>query len=192
MIFLKSLLFIVWNVAVGVMLVELVRWLLFNKKSRFVFGVHIPLTPGFLIQKRDWLFNKVRAILHDYLDQAERAMHNDGYLSSWEKLVYETALNNVGFMDEWVLMPNSWKQKLKEAIAKLAEEISRRILRQFVPKLFEQLQLENRIDNFDEQFNSKALRQYYNQYIHKYLSYFIIGLNVLIGITNMILYLIIA
>ncbi len=192
MIFLKSLLFIVWNVAIGIGFVLLVRWLLFNQKTRFVFGLHIPLTPGLLVQKRDWVFNKARALLHDYLDQADRLMESYGYLYKWEKMVFDGVMQKARFMDGWFLLPGSWKQKLKESVAKAARDIARKFLRKFVPKMLEQLQVEKRIDGFDEQFSSRVLRQYYNQYVHKYLMYFFIAINILVGITNMILYWIIA
>ncbi len=192
MIFLKSLLFIVWNVLVGTSLIFLLRWLLFNQKSRFIFGTHIPLTPGFIVSKRDWVFNKIRAILHDYLDQADRIVNGNSYLSKWEKLVYDTVVEKADFVDEWKFLPHAWRMKIREALAKAVRDIVSRILRKFIPKLIEQLQIENKIDDFDEQFNSKVLRQYYNLYVHKYLLYFFIAVNILIGITNMILFWIIA
>lgn len=192
MIFLKSLLFIAWNIVIGLGLVFLLRCLLFNLKSRFIFGMHIPLTPGFIIAKRDWIFNKAREIVNDYLKQAESLSDSFGYLSKWEKLIYDTVMEKVQFMDGWVLLPQSWKDKIKKTIAKAARDIARMILRSLIPKLIEQLQVEKRIDDFDEQFSSRVLRQYYNQYVHKYLIYLFLVLNLLIGITNMILYLIIA
>jgi hypothetical protein len=192
MIFLKSLLFIVWNIAIGVLIIELIRWLLFNQKSRFIFGIHIPLTPGFIISKRDWVFNKLRAILHDYLDQADKITDTYGYLAKWEKLVYDAIWDKADFVDEWKFLPKSWKQKIKQKLAQISKEIARKILRQVVPKLIEQLQIEHRIDDFDEKISSKVIRQYYNQYVHKYLIYFFMATNFLVGITNMILYLIIA
>lgn len=192
MIFLKSLLFIVWNVLIGAGMIFTVRWLLFNQKSRFIFGGHIPLTPGFIVSKRDWVFNKVRAILHDFLEQADRVTGNYGYLYKWEKGVYDAVLDKADFVDNWKFIPGAWRLKIRKAFAKAARDLASKILRKFIPRLIEQLQVENRIDSFDEQFSSKVLRQYYNQYVHKYLLYFFVAVNVLIGITNMILFWIIA
>lgn len=192
-VFLKSLLFIFWNVLIGTSIILLLRWLLFNLRSRFVFGLHIPLTPGFIVAKRDWLFNKVRAILHDYLEQADRISDNFGYLSKWEKLVFEAVYAKLTTeVEDWKFIPRVWEEKIKSSIARAAEEIVRKILRKTIPKLIEQLQIENRIDDFDEKFNSRFLRQYYNQYVHKYLLYLFVAVNFLIGITNMILYWLIA
>lgn len=174
------------------MLILFARWLLFNTKNRYIFGIHIPLTPGILISKRDWAFNKVRAILHDYLRQAESLSDNYGYLAKWEKLVYETVMENAKFMDDWVLVPNKWKEKIKEMLAKAAKGIANKVLRQLIPHLIEQLQFENKIDEFDEMFSGIIIREYYNKYVHHYLIKFFLIVNFLIGISNMILYLIIA
>ncbi|MFB3844915.1 MAG: hypothetical protein ACE14O_04080 [Candidatus Cloacimonadaceae bacterium] len=192
MLFLKSLLFIAWNIVIGICLVELIHWLLFNKKSRSIFGLHIPLTPGFVVQKRDWIFNKAREILNDYLDQAENYLEKSGYLAKWEQAVYEAVMEKLEFIAEWRFLPASWKQKIREAIANAAKDIAAKVLRILVPRLIEQLQIENRIDEFDEKFSMEVIRQYYNRYVHKYLMYIMIGLNFLIGITNMVLFLIIA
>ncbi len=192
MIFLKSLTFILWNIALGLLIINTLRWFLFNPKSRFIFGMHIPLTPGFLVTKRDWVFNKVRAILHDYLDQADKISDSFGYLAKWEKLVFDTVWEKAKFVDGWKLLPRSWKLKIRTIIAQASKDIARKILRQAIPKLIEQMQVEHRIDDFDEQFSNKVIRQYYNKYVHKYLLYFFLAINFLIGISNMIWYLIIA
>lgn len=192
MIFLKSLTFILWNIALGLLIINLLRWFLFNHKSRFIFGMHIPLTPGFLVAKRDWVFNKVRAILHDYLDQADRISDSFGYLAKWEKLVFDTIWEKAKFVDGWKLLPRSWKHKIRTMIAQASKDIARKILRQVIPKLIELMQIEHRIDDFDEQFSNKIIRQYYNKYVHKYLLYFFLAVNFLIGISNMIWYIIIA
>ncbi len=58
MLFLKSLLFIVWNIAWGLALVYFLRWFLFNSKARYFFGKRNILTPGLIVRKREWLFVK--------------------------------------------------------------------------------------------------------------------------------------
>ena len=67
MLFLKSLLFIVLNVGIGLLLVYFGKWFLFNPRQSKFLGMRNPLTPGFLVRKRDWVFNKARDLLHDYL-----------------------------------------------------------------------------------------------------------------------------
>nr|MBP7118387.1 hypothetical protein [Candidatus Cloacimonadota bacterium] len=65
------------------------------------------------------------------------------------------------------------------------------LLRKTVPRLLEQWRVEHRIDDYDFQFGIDFFLKYYNRYVHKYLMYFFIGLNLIIGISNMILFILI-
>ncbi len=109
MIFLKSLTFIVWNVILGCILLFMLKWLLFNRKARYIFGIRIPLTPGFLVAKRDWLFDKVRDLVQDYLDQAANPYYKDGYLSKWIKQIRHFIWDKTDFVDGWVFIPVKFK-----------------------------------------------------------------------------------
>jgi len=190
MIFLKSLIFIVWNIALGFAVLGAVHWLLFNKKALFVFGKKIPLTPGFIVSKRDWLFNKARDILHDYLEQSEAT--KNGYLAKWEKIIFDAVWEKTAFIDGWRYVPKNIKDRLHTGIATAIRDVARNILRKMIPRLIEQYRLEMHIDKYDLQFSIDFFYRYFRKYIYKPLWYTFLGLNTLIGIMNMILYLIIA
>lgn len=191
MLFLKSLLFIVWNVLLGIGLVCFLRWFLFNSKARYIFGKRCVLTPGFLVRKREWLFVKARDLLHDYLRQAENPKMGDGYLRKWEIQIRNFIWDKSAFVDGWPFLPAKLKTKIRDKIADSFTGIISRFLRKTVPRLLEQYRVEHRIDDYDFQFSADFFLKYYNKYVHKYLMYFIIVLNFIVGIMNMILYLII-
>ena len=109
MLFLKSLLFIVWNIALGLAVIHFLRCFLFNPKARFIFGKRIFLTPGFLVRKRDWLFGKARDLLHDYIRQAENPGIKDGYLAAWEQKVRDFLWDKTDYEESWPLMPAKMK-----------------------------------------------------------------------------------
>ena len=192
MIFLKGLLFILWNIALGSLLIYSIKWFLFNPKPRKFLGIRNPLTPGFLVRKRDWLFNKGRDLLHDYLEQASNEAMKNGYLHSWEEQIWKTAWEKTDFVDEWKFMPNSIKNKIHEAIAGLAKSMGSKILRKTVPHFIEQLRLEHKIDELDAQFSIEFIYKYFRQYVYKPLLLAFLAINFIIGLMNMILYLIIA
>ncbi|WP_044279038.1 hypothetical protein [Candidatus Cloacimonas acidaminovorans] len=191
MIFLKSLTFILWNIALGTLLVLLLNWLLFNRKARFLFGKKIPLTPGFFVAKRDWLFDKVRSILHDYLDQAAHPYLKDGYLYGWIKKVRQYLWEKTSFIDEWRFIPAKLKLLVRNKIVDAFTAIAESILRKTVPRLVEQLQIEHRIDEFDIQFSVDFFYGYFKRYVYKPMLLICAGLNLLIGILNMVWFLII-
>ncbi len=188
--FLKSLTFILWNIALGLAIIYTIKWFLFNTRQRRFLGMCIPLTPGFVVRKRDWLFNKVRDILHEYLEQANDLPNKEGYLAKLERMVFDEVWKKTTFVSGWKLMPRQWKKQIREYIAQAVQNVIRRILRKIIPDLVAKYRLEHRIDEFDELFNSEVIYSYFHRYVYRYIRYFIIGINLLIGVANMIWYLI--
>ncbi|MCK9558177.1 MAG: hypothetical protein M0R50_09085 [Candidatus Cloacimonetes bacterium] len=191
MLFLKSLLFIVWNIALGLAIVYFIRWYLFNNRHHFSLGKHIVLCPGLLVRKRDWLFTKARDLLFDYIRQAENPGIKDGYLAKWEQKVRDYLWEKTDFVESWPLMPAKMKQSIRTKIVDAFTGIVSRLLRKTVPRLLEQWRVEHRIDDYDFQFSIEFFLKYHNLYVHKYLVYVFLVLNFIIGVENMILYLII-
>lgn len=189
MLFLRSLLFIVWNIALGLMIIYLIRWFLFNPKARYIFGKRVIFTPGFIVSKRDWLFTKARDILHGYLNQAENPKLQDGYLASWERKIHDFLWEKTDFIEGWRFLPAKLKKTIRTKIVEAFCGIASSLLRKTVPRMIEQLRVEHRIDDFDFQFSIDFFRGYYNKYVHKYLMLFFMAINLIIGILNMILFL---
>lgn len=192
MIFLKSLLFIVWNIALGLSLVYLFKWLLFNAKPRYFFGKRIPLTPGFFVAKREWVFSKALDLLHDYLDQAANPGTRNGYLSKWLGMIRKFLWEKTEFVGEWKFLPGKLKTTIRTKIVDAFANLATNLLRKTVPRMIEQLRVEHRIDELDFQFSVEFFYGYFRKYVYKPLIIAFAALNFLIGIMNMILYLIIA
>jgi hypothetical protein len=167
------------------------KWVLFNAKARYCFGKRIPLTPGFLVSKRDWLFAKARDILHGYLRQAENSRLQDGYLAGWERKIRDLLWEKTDFVDSWPFIPAKLKNSIRTKIVDAFTGIASNLLRKTVPRMIEQLRIEHRLDDYDFQFSIDFFRGYYNRYVHKYLMLLFLVINVIIGLLNMVLYLII-
>jgi len=192
MLFLKSLLFIVLNVGVGLLLVYFAKWFLFNPTQRKIFGVRNPLTPGFLVRKRDWVFNKARDLLHGYLEQAGNPQANTGYLYNLEEQIRQKVWEQTSFVDDWPLLPGGLKESIRNTVSNAVRGIASKILRKTVPHLLEQWRIEHRIDEYDEQFNLEFFYKYFRQYLYVPLLKIVAGINLVFGILNMILFLILA
>ncbi len=176
--------------ALGTLLLYSLDWFLFNLKSRRFLGMHIPLTPGFIVKKREWVFNKVRDLLQDYLEQAENKQDKSGYLAKWEQKIRNFVYDKAVFVNSWPLIPQKLKDKIRNLIADSVKEIASKLLRRTVPHMLEQLRVEHRIDDFDEQFDVLFLRKYWRKYGLKYLMWLFWAINFLVGIMNMIWFLI--
>lgn len=190
MLILKSIGFILWNIALGLSLVYMFKWLLFNSKARYIFGKRIPLTPGFLVAKREWLFSKARDILHDYLEQAANP-DRFGYLSKWLKQIRMFLWEKTEFVQEWRFLPAKMKLNIRTKIVDAFVNLAGNLLRKTVPRLIEQLRIEHRIDDFDFQFSIDFFYGYFRKYVYKPLLIAFFAVNFLIGIMNMIFFLIV-
>ncbi|MBP9006645.1 MAG: hypothetical protein KBG06_02190 [Candidatus Syntrophosphaera sp.] len=188
--FLLSLLFVVVNIALAMFLAYLSKWVLFNPKPKKFLGWHIPLTPGFIVSKRNQIFAKIYDTLQDYLNQAENPDLREGYLYEWEEQVRLSALEQVSFIDKVPLLPAGCKRKIKNAMANSAKNTVSFILRRTVPQLMEKFQLEHKLEQLDAKISSEVIYGYFREYIYKPLLIAAAVAGLLIGVINMVLYLI--
>ncbi|HPW25351.1 MAG TPA: hypothetical protein PLR70_06025, partial [Candidatus Syntrophosphaera thermopropionivorans] len=149
-----------------------------------------PLTPGFIVSKRNQIFAKIYDTLQDYLNQAENPDLREGYLYEWEEQVRLSALERVSFIDKVPLLPAGCKSKIKNAMANSAKNTVSFILRRTVPQLMEKFQLEHKLEQLDAKISSEVIYGYFRQYIYKPLLIAAAVAGLLIGVINMVLYLI--
>jgi len=181
---------VVVNIALAMFLAYLSKWVLFNPKPKKFLGWHIPLTPGFIVSKRNQIFAKIYDTLQDYLNQAENPDLREGYLYEWEEQVRLSALEQVSFIDKVPLLPAGCKSKIKNAMANSAKNTVSFILRRTVPQLMEKFQLEHKLEQLDAKISSEVIYGYFREYIYKPLLIAAAVAGLLIGIINMVLYLI--
>jgi hypothetical protein len=133
---------------------------------------------------------EARDLLHDYLYQAENPTMDSGYLRTWEKRRF---MIGCGIKPPSLIPGRCCQQSEKHHSYQdrgCLHAMVSNLLRKTVPRMLEQWRVEHRIDDYDFQFSADFFLKYYNRYVHKYLVYFFIGLNLIIGISNGILYLI--
>ncbi len=189
--FLLSLIFLPLNLLFGASIIWLIRWLLFNKKQRYIFKKKNILTPGLVPKGKNYLLRKVRNTVKDYFDQVNDFESHQGYIYNWEKQVYNKVFDNTEFIDNIRYMPTSVADWIRHALAFIAKDLSSRFLRTFIPYLYEYYKIENKVDFVAEKIDLVVIESYYNQYCHKFLMYFNLFIFFFAGILNQILFLII-
>lgn len=185
---LKGLLFIVCNMSVAFLLVYTVKMILFKAKPFKFFGKEIPITQGYLVRKRNWLLNKLRYLLNDYLTQASDESYPDGYLKQWEQNIYDAVTDKIYSMDEISFLPKAWRDKISNLAAKAVLNLVKQFLRKFVPFLISTYHLHSYIDLLDSKLDIDILIQYFNKYFYRPVLYVFLAISFLIGVGNMILF----
>jgi hypothetical protein len=163
------------------------------KRQPFVFlGKPMPITQGFLVRKKIWLIQKLRALLCDYIRQANAEGMSRGYLKDWEQKIYDFVLSKMDFVNDVPLMPTAWKNKVHVAAAQAVLKIVKQFLHKFVPFLLEHFHVDSYIDLLDYKLDIDIIESYFKRYLYRPLVLFFVGLGFLIGLGNAILYWIIA
>lgn len=189
--FLLSMIFLPLNLLFGASIIWLIRWLLFNKKQRYIFKKRNILTPGVIPKLKNFLLSKVRNAVKEYFEQVDDFESHQGYIYNWEKKVYHKVFDATEFIDNIRFMPTSVADWIRHALAFIVKDLSSRFLRTFIPYLYEYYKINNKIDIIDEKIDLVVIESYYNQYCHRFLMYFNLFIFLLAGILNQILFLII-
>lgn len=190
--FLLSLIFLPLNLLFGATIIWFIRWLLFNKKQRYIFKKKNILTPGIIPRLKGLLLRKVRGAVQDYFDQVDDFESHQGYIYNWEKKVYLKVYDATEFIDNIRYMPSSVADWIRNAISFISKDLSSRFLRTFIPYLYEYYTINDKIDMVSEKIDLVVIESYYNQYCHRFLIYFNLVIFFIAGILNQILFLILA
>lgn len=191
MIFLKSLIFPAANCLYGFLIVFLVKCLLFQPSREIYFGgTRLPLTPGFLYRKRNLLINFMKGTLRNYLkdcsDNSSRSR-----ISVWENRIFRQVWDKLEVIDNIKFLPHFITSNIRYGLALMVYEFSRQFLRTFVPFLLEKYKVQHLIDIVEEKIDMEIIKEYYDKYVYKFMMIFFLSIGLLVGIGNMIVYLII-
>ncbi len=191
MIFLKSLTFILFNVFIGFLIVFIIKkFLFFPKRPIYISGKRIPGSPGFLFRKKEWLIKRLKKLLYEYLKDTV-SESEETKIARWEQKAYRDTWDKLEFLDNIRFLPRNIKEKIRHFISLIVFEIIKQFLRSFVPFLMKKYQVEKYIEILDNKLDMNLILEYFNKYIYKYMLIISLSFYFLIGLGNMILYLII-
>ncbi len=188
----KCLLFLAINIGVGLSFCYLFKWFFFLSKPLYLFGKHIPFTPGLLHRKKKWLINKLFQIIKDYLQYAMDEANRHNYLAR-----LEDNLNNQyqEFTSPFLLntpLPHFIKAKFEKWIQSFGKMLIKKLLRSFVPWVINQADIKGKIELLNEKLDIFMIERYFNEYVFKYILYFTIAFYGLTGLLNIIIFLLVS
>ena len=191
MIFIKGLIFLIANMLIAYLLVFSAKAILFYPKRKKYWGSkQIPFTPGLMYRKQKWLINKLHSLLEDYLKDC-KIYSDDSRISKWESNVYDKAWQKFDFFEKPRFIPASIKKIMHYYSSLFVMEFVRQFLRNFVPYLMDRYNINKYVDLVDKKLNVDMILDFFNKKIYKYLLMFFVGIALLIGIFNMIIFFIV-
>ena len=192
MIFLKGLIFLIANMLVAYLIVFSIKAILFYpKRKKYWNSKPIPFTPGLLYRKQKWLIDKLHSLLNDYLKDC-KVYSDDSRISKWESTVYDKTWDKFSFFEKQRFIPSSIKRIMHYYSSLFVMEFARQFLRNFVPFLMERYNVNKYVDLVDKKLNVDMILDFFNKKIYKYMLMVFVGLALLIGIFNMIVFFIVS
>lgn len=189
MVFLYSLILLVINLAVGwFMLYPLKVFLFYPKKQLHLFKKPVPLTPGFLIKKKQWLLNKIESLLNTYLAAASNPKNRESNIAKWEDKVYNWAFKTFNIENKISFIPKFIKKRFQHYASLTTLEVAKQFLRDFVPFLLNKYNVASYIDLLDKKLDIKLIEEYFNKYVYKWLRLLCTALWAIAGLFNMFLF----
>ena len=192
MIFLKGLIFLIANMLVAYLIVFSIKAILFYpKRKKYCNSKPIPFTPGLLYRKQKWLIDKLHSLLNDYLKDC-KVYSEDSRISKWESTVYDKTWDKFSFFEKPRFIPASIKRIMHYYSSLFVMEFARQFLRNFVPFLMERYNVNKYVVLVDKKLNVDMILDFFNKKIYKYMLMVFVGLALLIGIFNMIVFFIVS
>ena len=190
MVYLKPFTFIFFNMLAGFVIVFSIKaFLFYPKREKYFFRKRIPVTPGFAYRKKIWLIQKLTKMLNEYIrdskDESDKSK-----ITKWEQEAFKKAWNRFEFIDNIKLLPRVLKEKIRYFLSAIVYELAKQFLRSFVPYLMEKYGVEKYIQLLDRKLDMEIILGYFNRYVYKFMLIFSLSFFFLVGLGNMIIYLI--
>ncbi|MCD4828348.1 MAG: hypothetical protein K8R90_02815 [Candidatus Cloacimonetes bacterium] len=190
MIALKALILLLANIGIGCFYVWLIMAFLFLPRRRLrVFGKLVPFTPGYLWRKKVWLFHLVNRYIDDFLYAAVNEEDTESVVCAWEQRAWKATWERLATLEQSGKIPAPVARGLRRFISQLAYELTRQALRNLVPYLMEHYKARSWLDLAEQKLDVAVVMAYAQRYVFKYLYLFMLALCGLIGLFNVVVYL---
>ncbi|MEA1973009.1 MAG: hypothetical protein U9N34_06925 [Candidatus Cloacimonadota bacterium] len=191
-VLLKSVIILILNIVVGYGFVWLIKFLLiFPSKEKRYRGKRIWFTPGYFVKIRNKYFNKISDYYYDYMKNSKKEDDKKTIIAEWEEKSYHFAWDKTEFVEAVPLITVNFKANIRHWMALLWYEFVKQFLRTFVPFILEKFKTEEHLMSLDKVTSPKVIQQYYNKYIHKFLLIFFLIISAIVGVFNMIFFVIV-
>lgn len=112
-------------------------------------------------------------------------------ITGLERKVYNQVLDKFASLKELRYLPPFIIDRVGLLAAQISFEVFRQFIRSFVPFLIEEYKVETYLDLLLQKIDVRVIRNYYLSYVHKYLVYVSASFFFLMGLFNMVVFLIV-
>ncbi len=150
----------------------------------------VPFTPGFIFRQKENLSQKLHDLLESLLIECKNFDYESN-ISRLERKTYNQVLDKFLSLKKVRCLPHFFLDRISLLSAQISFEVFRQFVRSFVPFLIEEYKVESYIDLLDQKIDVYIIRKYYLRYVHRYMVIVSACFFFLMGLFNMIVFLIV-
>ena len=190
-IFIKCLVIVLINISLGWLISYLWHFYLFYPRKIFLFGKYpFFYSPGLLYRGKQKLIKYLHQKLNEYLEYAKSDYGNVNFLTEFEKNAYNEIFPYIKKFINIDWLPSFLTNRINEVLSSILWIVIRHLTRGVIPRIFIELQVECKIDLLDIKLDINMLKKMFEQHIYKYFMWFNMCFLGLVGLINMIVFLI--
>ena len=187
----NCLLILIVNISVGLILCSTLKFYLFYPRKIFLFGKYgLSCTPGLLFRYKNTLISYLHIKLKEYRNSLLQEYRNINFLTDLEKKIYHELYPYLQKFLHNTWIPDFIRYRANIMLSNLFWMLIRFITRNIIPRLLVEYQIEYKIDLLDLKLDIYELKNLFIKHVYNYLLIFNICFFFIIGIINMVLYLI--
>lgn len=190
---LKSLIVLGINIGFGYLISYCFHFYFFYPRKLYLFNrYHFPFSPGLLHRKKKVLIDYLHNKLNEYYNYTKQDYFQKNFLTDFENKIYNEIYPFVSkFLEkEWI--PSFLHKKLLDISSNLTWSVIYKITRVVFPKSLHEFQVDQKIDMLDIKLDIYKLRELFEEYVYKYFLYFNLTFFTVVGLMNMIVFMVLA
>jgi len=187
----KSLIVLGVNVAFGYIICICFHAFFFYHRRVVLFGKYpLPLTPGLVYRKKDQLIHYLYQLINNYFDYVKRDFRDRNTLTHYEHIVYHELFPIISDFCERDWIPSFLEQKFHDILSRTLWVVIRKFSRSILPSLLEDWDIYTKVDLLDLKLDVSKIRQLFDDYIYVYFKWFSLIFFAIVGILNMVMFMI--
>lgn len=190
---LKATLVLAINIGFGYLISYCFHAFFFYPKKVYIFAKYpLAFTPGLLHRKKKQLLDYINTKLEEYYTYVNNDYFEKNFLTDFENKIHDEVYPYILKFLEKDWMPAFVKEKLEHILSDILWMIIYKLTRTVFPKILHDIKIDRKIELLDIKLDIYKLRELFEKHIYKYLLYFNLAFFTVIGLLNMLLFIILA
>ena len=192
MFFLEISIVLLSNIILFIFVPFLVRIILFFPKKKVIILNHtLIFTPGYLLKKKDYFLKKFEFYQKAYKNYCDKGKPTEQFIKDYEIKIHHKIFDSLKKIEKIPFIPKIFLRKLHNFITEILYIFTKMFIKDFLPYVMSRYDLTLYIEMVKLKLDSIVIVDFIDKYFFKYIYLFLGGFGLLIGIFNVLIFILI-